>query len=111
VARRDAVASSRLVARCQQREADHTWIERNFDPEAVRQLKASTGRDLTVAGSDLAAYAFQAGLVDECHLFVAPIVVGGGTQALPDDVRLELDLRDVRRFGNGMVYLRYGAGT
>jgi dihydrofolate reductase len=84
-----------------------TRIERDFDPEAVRQMKTSAGSDLTVGGPDLAADAFEAGLVDECHLFLAPIVVGGGKQSLPDDVRLELELLDERRFGGGMVYLRY----
>jgi dihydrofolate reductase len=84
-----------------------TRIERVFDPDAVRQLKASAARDLTVGGPDLAAQAFKAGLVDECHLFVAPMVVGGGTQSLPDNVRLGLELLDERRFGNGIVYLRY----
>ena len=85
-----------------------TRIERDFDPEAVRQMKATAGRDLLVGGPELAAQAFTAGLVDECHLFLAPIVVGGGKPSLPDDVRLELELLDERRFGNGMVYLRYG---
>ena len=85
-----------------------TRIEREFDPEAVRQLKAAAGHDLAVGGPELAAQAFKAGLVDECHLFVAPIVVGGGTQSLPDEVRLELELLDERRFRNGMVHLRYG---
>jgi dihydrofolate reductase len=84
-----------------------TRIERDFDPEAVRQMKAAAGRDLTVGGPDLAAEAFKAGLVDECHLFLAPMVVGGGTQSLPDNVRLKLELLDERRFGNGMVHLRY----
>jgi dihydrofolate reductase len=84
-----------------------TRIERAFDPEAVRRAKASQARDLSVGGSDLAAGAFQAGLVDECHLFVAPIVVGGGTQSFADHVRVRLDLVDERRFGNGMVHLRY----
>ena len=84
-----------------------TRIEREFDPEAVRQLKAAAGRDLAVGGPDLAAQAFEAGLVDECHLFVAPIVVGGGKQSLPNNVRLELELLEERRFGNGMVYLYY----
>jgi dihydrofolate reductase len=84
-----------------------TRIEREFDPGAVRQLKAAAERDLTVGGPGLAADAFRAGLVDECHLFVAPIVVGAGTRSLPDDVRLQLALLDERRFGNGMVYLRY----
>jgi dihydrofolate reductase len=84
-----------------------TRIERDFDPEAVRQMKAAAGRDITVGGPDLAAQAFKAGLVDECQLFVAPIVVGGGKQSLPDNVRLKLELLDERRFGNGVVYLRY----
>ncbi|MGH2370004.1 MAG: dihydrofolate reductase family protein, partial [Chloroflexota bacterium] len=69
-----------------------TRIERDFDPAAVQQMKAMAGRDLTVGGPDLAAQAIKAGLVDECHLFVAPIVVGGGKQFLPDTVRLKLEL-------------------
>src|SRR5215207_3269625 len=77
------------------------------DPEAVRQLKASAECDLTVGGPDLAGHVFMAGLVDECHLFVAPVVVGGGKQSLPDNVRLQLELLDERRFGSGMVHLYY----
>jgi dihydrofolate reductase len=88
-----------------------TRVERDFDPAAVRQLKAASEHDLIVGGPGLAAQAFRAGLVDECHLFVAPIIVGGGTQSLPDHVRLELELLDERRFGNGMVYLRYRTRT
>jgi dihydrofolate reductase len=88
-----------------------TRIERVFDPEAVRQLKASTARDITVGGPNLAAQAIAAGLVDECHLFLTPIVVGGGTPSLPDHVRVELALLDERRFGNGVVYLRYRTRT
>jgi dihydrofolate reductase len=88
-----------------------TRIERDFDPEAVRQMKAPTGRDITVGGPALAAQAIKAGLVDECHLFVAPIVVGGGKPSLPNDLRLELDLLDECRFGNGMVHLHYGTRT
>ena len=84
-----------------------TRMERDFDPETVRQLKASTGRDLTVSGPDLATHAFRAGLVDECDLFLAPVVVGGGKRALPEGVRVGLELLDDRRFGNGMVYLRH----
>jgi dihydrofolate reductase len=84
-----------------------TRIEREFDPEAIRQMKALARRDLIVGGPELAAQAFKAGLVDECHLFVAPIVVGGGKQSLPDDIRLMLELLDERRFGSGMVYLYY----
>ena len=84
-----------------------TRIERDFDPEAVRKLKASAQADVTVGGPGLAAEAFKAGLIDECQFFVAPIIVGGGTQSLPDGVRLTLELLDERRFGNGTVYLRY----
>ena len=85
-----------------------TRIEREFDPEAVRQIKAASARDITVAGPGLAAQAIRAGLVDECHLFVTPILVGGGKQLFPDQVRLKLELLDERRFGNGVVHLRYG---
>jgi dihydrofolate reductase len=84
-----------------------TRIEREFDPDAVRKMKAGGGRDIVVGGPALAAQAFRAELVDECHLFVAPIVVGGGKQSLPNNVRLNLELLDERRFGNGMVHLRY----
>ena len=84
-----------------------TRIERDFDPEAVRQMKALAGRDLIVGGPELAAQAFKAGLVDELHLFVAPMVVGGGKRSLPNEVRLKLELLDERVFGSGMVYLYY----
>lgn len=84
-----------------------TRIERNFDPDAVRQLKESAARDITVGGPDLAASAIRSGLVEEWQLFVAPVVVGGGHRFLPEDVRLQLDLLDERRFGNGFVHLRY----
>jgi dihydrofolate reductase len=84
-----------------------TRIEREFDFELVRQMKASAGRDITIAGPELAAQAIKAGLVDEYQLFLTPVVVGGGKQSLPDDLRLNLELRDVRRFGSGVVYLRY----
>jgi dihydrofolate reductase len=84
-----------------------TRIERAFDPEAVRQMKTSAERDLLVGGPNLAAQAMEAGLVDEWHLFVSPVVVGGGTRYLPDDVSLDLELVDERRFAGGMVHLRY----
>ncbi len=74
-------------------------------------MKATARRDLTVGGPDLGAQALKAGLVDECHLFLAPIIVGGGRQSLPSNLRLELELLDERRFGNGMVYLRYRTRT
>ena len=86
-----------------------TRIGRDFNPEAVRHLKTTSERDLIVGGPGLAAQAFGAGLVDECHLYFAPIVVGGGTRALPDHVRLPLELIDERRFASGFVHLRYRA--
>jgi dihydrofolate reductase len=88
-----------------------TRIERDFDPEAVRQLKAAAERDLTVGGPDLGAQAIGAGLVDEVQLFVWPVVVGGGKRFLPDRARLQLELLDERRLGNGVVYLRYRTHT
>jgi dihydrofolate reductase len=88
-----------------------TRIERGFDPAVVRQMKASAGRDISVGGPDLAAQAIKAGLVDEYHVFVAPIVVGGGKRSLPDNVRLKLELLDERRFGSGVVYLYYRTRT
>jgi dihydrofolate reductase len=86
-----------------------TRIERDFDPDAVRRMKASAERDISVGGPDLAAQAIKAGLVDEYDLFLTPIIVGGGKQSLPDNVRLELELLDERRFGNGVVHLHYRA--
>jgi dihydrofolate reductase len=87
-----------------------TSIEREFDPEAVRQLKATASLDLTVGGAELAARAIDAGLVDEYQLFLLPVLVGGGKRALPaDDVRVNLELLDERRFRNGTIYLHYRA--
>jgi dihydrofolate reductase len=91
----DAVSSAR------------TRIERNFHADAVRQLKAASDSDLSIGGPGLAAHAIEAGLVDEYHLFLAPVVVGGGTQALPDGLRLSLELLDERRFDSGFVHLHY----
>ena len=84
-----------------------TRLERELDPETVRQMKASADADLSVGGPNLAAEAFRAGLVDEVHLFLAPVVVGGGTRALPEGLRADLELLDHRRFGNGTVHLHY----
>jgi len=84
-----------------------TRVERDFDPDVVRELKASTERDISVGGPGLAGQALRAGLVDELHLLLTPVVVGGGTQALPDNVRLELELLDERRFASGVVHLHY----
>jgi len=88
-----------------------TRIEREFDPEAVRQMKARVGHDLTVGGPNLAAQAIRAGLVDELRLIVVPVVVGGGNAFLPEGVGLALGLLDERRFANGMVHLRYRIRT
>jgi dihydrofolate reductase len=91
--------------------SERTRIERAFDPEAIRKMKAQAEHGIGVGGTDLAAQAIKAGLVDEYQLFLTPIIVGGGKQAIPDDVRVELDLRDVRRFTGGTVYLNYRAST
>ena len=84
-----------------------TRIEREFDPDAVRAMKAAASADLSIGGPEIAAVALRAGLVDECHLFLTPVLIGGGHRALPDGLHLELELLDERRFGNGVVYLRY----
>ena len=84
-----------------------TRIERGFDRDAVRRLKQSAGADIAVGGAELAGHAIGTGLVDECHLFLCPIVVGGGKRALPDNVRAQLELLDERRFRNGVVHLHY----
>jgi dihydrofolate reductase len=84
-----------------------TRIERAFDPDAIRQLKQRADRDITIGGATLAGHAIRAGLVDECHLVISPVLVGGGKKALPSDVFLRLELLDQRRFGNGVVHLHY----
>jgi len=84
-----------------------TRLLRESDPGMVRRLKATAGRDLLIGGPGLAAQAFQAGLVDQCHLFLVPILMGGGKRSLPSDVRLRLDLHDQHRFRSGVVFLRY----
>jgi dihydrofolate reductase len=84
-----------------------TRLERSFDRDSVRDMKASATSDLTVGGANVAAHAFKAGLVDECQLFIWPVIVGGGKPPLPSDTRAELELLDERRFSNGAMYLRY----
>jgi dihydrofolate reductase len=84
-----------------------TRIESDFDPDVVRRLKESSSADIAVGGTDLGGQAIRAGLVDECHLFLCPVVVGGGKRALPDNVRAQLELLDERQFRNGVVHLRY----
>jgi dihydrofolate reductase len=104
----DKIVYSRTLERVT---SARTRIERDFDPEAVRRMKAAAGRDLTVGGPDLAAHAIKAGLVDEWRLFVTPIVVGGGKRSVSDNVRVKLELLDERRFKGGVVYLHYRTRT
>ena len=85
-----------------------TRIERTFDPEAIRQLKAESELDISVDGPNLAAQAIRAGLVDEYQPYVGPAIVGGDNRFFPDGVRADLELLDERRFGNGVLWLRYG---
>jgi dihydrofolate reductase len=87
--------------------SERTRIERELDAAAIRELKERSSTDLSIGGAELAGQAIAAGLVDECHLFLGPILVGGGKRALPDGARADLELLDERRFGNGVVYLRY----
>jgi len=84
-----------------------TRLEREFDPEVVRRMKEAADRDIGVGGPGLAQHAFRAGLVDEVHLFVFPVVVGGGKPGLPRDVQVDLELLDERRFGNGVVHMHH----
>jgi len=89
--------------------AARTRLERNFDVEAVRALKAGATRDIGVGGPALAAHAIRAGLVDEYNLLISPVVAGGGNPYLPDKVRVQLELDDERRFANGLIHVRYRA--
>jgi len=89
--------------------SERTRIEREFDPAVVQQMKTSAGRDISVGGSELAAQAIKAGLVDELNLFLSPVAVGGGKRALPAGARWQLELLDEHRFGNGVVHLHYRA--
>ena len=84
-----------------------TRIEREFDPDVIRRLKESSGADITITGPELAGQAMSAGLIDECHLLLNPIVLGGGKRALPENLRMRLDLLDERRFRSGVVQLHY----
>lgn len=87
--------------------SERTRIERTFDPAQVAALKAEAERDLLIGGAELAGQALKAGLVDDLHLFLSPVLVGGGTRALPDDVRLDLELLGEERFANGVVHVHY----
>jgi dihydrofolate reductase len=84
-----------------------TRIERRFEPTAVRRLKEASSSDLSIGGATIGAEAFRHGLVDECVLLLCPVLVGGGKPALPQGVRLDLELLDHRRFGNGVIYMRH----
>jgi dihydrofolate reductase len=88
-----------------------TRLQRRFEPDSIRALKADANRDAMVGGANLAAAAFRAGLVDETHLFVSPIILGRGKRALPSDGRIDLELVDERRFENGALYLRHRVAT
>ena len=88
-----------------------TRIERRFDPEAVRRLKETSGSDLSIGGAEIAAEAFRHGLVDECVLLLYPVTVGGGRPALPRGIRLDLELLEHGRFGNGVVHVRHAVRT
>ena len=86
---------------------ERTRLEHDFDPEAVRRIKAAAAHHITIGGANLAGQALAAGLVDELRLFAVPVVLGGGTPCLPEGVRLALRLLETRRFASGVVYLRY----
>lgn len=101
----DKVVFSRSLASVS---SEKTTLERELDVEAVRRMKAEAARNLTVGGADLAAQAFGAALVDECHLFFWPVVLGGGKDVLPTHGRLDLDLLDETRLRSGIVHLHYG---
>ncbi len=84
-----------------------TTLEQNFDPARIKALKKTAQQNIVIGGPNLAAHAFSEGLIDEFHLFLMPIVLGGGKPCLPDNLRLGLELLAERRFQNGTVYLHY----
>lgn len=104
---RDKVVYSRTL---HEPASARTRIVRSFDPGDVAELKATTERDISIGGPELAGRALAAGLVDEVHLLLSPIIVGAGTPALPDGVRVPLELVGERRFGNGVVHVHYRTG-
>ena len=101
----DKVVYSRTL---EEAETPRTRVEREFDPEVLRQMKSGAERELSIGGPNIAAEALRARLVDEISLILAPVLVGGGTRALPDGLRLDLELLGERRFANGFAHLRYG---
>ena len=100
----DKIVFSRTLDRAA---SARTRIEREFDPDAIRRLKTAAARDLSIGGPEIASLAFKAGLVDECRLFLMPVVVGGGKRSLPSDLRLQLELVSERRFASGAVHVHY----
>ena len=100
----DKIVYSRTLAGAS---TPRTRIERDFDPEAVRTMKATATRNISIGGPGLAAHALRAAIVDEIQLILVPVVVGGGTRALPDGLRVDLELLEERRFASGTVFLRY----
>ena len=104
----DKVVYSRTLAKPT---SARTRITREFDADEVRRLKESATRDISIAGPEVAALAFRAGLVDECHLFLVPVLVGGGNRALAEGVHAQLTLREARSVGTGVAYLRYDVRT
>jgi dihydrofolate reductase len=104
----DKVVYSRTLAEVS---TSRTRLERELDADAVRRMKAEADRDISIGGPELAGQALAAGLVDELQLFLSPVVVGGGKHSLPPTVKLDLELLDLRRFGNGTVYLRYAIAS
>ncbi len=91
--------------------SSRTRVEGEFDVDAIRQLKLSSTADLSIGGGDLAGQAMRAGLVDECHLFLGPVLVGGGKRTLPRDINVQMELLDERRFESGVVHLHYRVGV
>jgi dihydrofolate reductase len=104
----DKVVFSRTLAAVP---TPRTRLEREFDPDSVRQMKEVSDHDLSISGPNLAAHAFAANLIDEVQLFVFPVIVGGGKAALPGGVQLPLRLLGERRFDNGAVHLRYATAA
>jgi dihydrofolate reductase len=102
----DKIVYSRTLERVS---SARTRIERELDPDAIERMKRNAGSDLGIGGAELAGQAIAAGVVDELHLLVVPVLVGGGKRALPNDVRVQLELLDERRFQSGAVFLRYRA--
>jgi dihydrofolate reductase len=102
-------ASDKIVysSTLQEVSSKRTQLERSFEPDAVRELKRTADRDLAIGGPHLAAQAFAAGLVDDCHLFLSPVIVGGGKRALPEGLQVTVELAGERRFGNGVVHLHH----